>query len=52
MRAGMSDFVPKICGKELEKDGAAWIAPKCILPILSLLKKKEVAEMSRHEEGQ
>jgi hypothetical protein len=37
----MSDFVPKICGNELEKDGAAWIAPKCILPMLSLSQKKK-----------
>lgn len=32
----MSLFVPKIFGNELEKDGAAWIEAKWILPILSL----------------
>jgi hypothetical protein len=41
---GMSNLVPKICGKELENDGAAWIAPKCIFPMLSL--KRNVAHMS------
>ena len=33
---GISDFVPKIWGNEFEKDGAAWIAQKWILPMLSL----------------
>lgn len=32
----MFETEPKICGKELEKDGAAWIAAKWIFPMLSL----------------
>ena len=32
----MSDRVPKMCGNELEKDGAAWMAGNEILPIGSL----------------
>ena len=32
----MLDTSPKMLGKELENEGAAWIAAKCILPILSL----------------
>ena len=36
MRHGVSLFVPKILGNELEKEGAAWMAAKWILPMLSL----------------
>ena len=36
MRHGMLDCAPKICGKELEKDGAAWMDAKWIFPMLSL----------------
>lgn len=32
MRHGMSFLSPKICGKELLKDGAAWMAGKLIFP--------------------
>jgi len=32
----MCDAVPKMCGNELEKDGAAWIEQKWFLPMLSL----------------
>lgn len=32
MRHGMSFLLPKICGKELLKDGAAWMAGKLIFP--------------------
>ena len=38
----MSPFGPKIWGKELEKDGAAWMAAKCTLPILSLYHRGEL----------
>ena len=43
----MSDVVPNICGKELEKDGAAWIAAKCILPMLSLRRRIKDASQER-----
>jgi hypothetical protein len=36
IKQGISDRLPKICGKELLKDGAAWIATKCSFPMLSL----------------
>ena len=36
MRHGMFDALPKICGNELEKEGAAWMDAKWILPMLSL----------------
>jgi hypothetical protein len=36
IRQGMSVLDPKMCGKELEKEGAAWIAGKENLPMLSL----------------
>ena len=36
MRQGMLDCVPKIWGKEWEKEGAAWMDAKWILPMLSL----------------
>ena len=36
IRHGMLDALPKICGKELEKEGAAWMDAKWILPMLSL----------------
>ena len=36
MRQGMLDSVPKIWGKELEKEGAAWMEAKWIFPMLSL----------------
>ena len=36
MRQGMLVTSPKICGKELEKEGAAWMDAKWILPMLSL----------------
>ena len=41
MRHGMSDRVPKMCGNELEKDGAAWMAGNEILPIGSLAGARE-----------
>ncbi len=42
IRHGMSCFSPKICGNELEKEGAAWIETKCALPTLSLSVKPKV----------
>ena len=33
----MLDAVPKMCGKELEKEGEAWMEAKWILPMLSLV---------------
>lgn len=36
IRHGMFEAVPNICGKELEKEGAAWMEAKWILPMLSL----------------
>ena len=36
MRQGILETEPKIWGKELEKEGAAWMDAKWILPILSL----------------
>ena len=43
IRHGTSLREPKICGNELEKEGAAWIATKCSLPTLSLSTKPNVA---------
>jgi hypothetical protein len=37
MRQGILDTSPNIFGNELENEGAAWIAAKWILPMLSLL---------------
>jgi hypothetical protein len=36
IRHGTSSLVPKIWGKELEKDGVAWMAAKWNIPALSL----------------
>lgn len=36
IRQGMCDAVPKMCGNELENEGAAWIEQKWFLPMLSL----------------
>ena len=36
MRQGVFETEPNIWGKELENDGAAWIAAKWIFPMLSL----------------
>lgn len=36
----MLDAVPKMCGKELEKEGEAWMEAKWILPMLSLTKDR------------
>lgn len=36
IRQAMSPLGPNICGKVLEKEGAAWIETKCNFPILSL----------------
>ena len=43
MRHGMFDCAPKICGKELEKDGAAWMDAKWIFPMLSLRARTQPA---------
>ena len=58
MREGISAFVPKIWGKEFEKEGAAWIATKWTLPMLSLHKlaptqveMRHVTEMVRVTQG-
>lgn len=52
IKAGMSDFVPKMCGNELEKDGAAWIAAKCIFPMQSLHTRwNEQSNMSAEEDS-
>lgn len=37
MRQGMLLWVPNMCGKELENEGAAWMAAKWIFPMLSLV---------------
>ncbi len=37
----MLDCVPKIWGKEFEKDGAAWIEAKWIFPMLSLCARRK-----------
>ena len=49
MRHGIVAFVPKICGKELEKEGAAWMDAKWIFPILSLFGGEEVSIYERME---
>ena len=42
MRHGILEALPKICGKELEKEGAAWMDAKWILPMLSLYARVRV----------
>lgn len=43
IKQGTSVLSPKIWGNELEKDGAAWIAGKWLLPMLSDSTKPNVA---------
>lgn len=43
IKHGMSLLEPKICGKEFENEGAAWIATKWSFPTLSLkLRRQQV----------
>ena len=37
--------VPNMCGKDVEKDGAAWMAGKLILPMLSSFVSPKIARM-------
>lgn len=42
IKQGISVLLPNMCGKELEKEGAAWIEGKDTLPILSLSLKPNI----------
>jgi hypothetical protein len=47
MRHGTFVASPKICGKEFEKEGAAWMEVKWILPMLSLHNLSVLAQKIR-----
>lgn len=50
IRQGILESVPKMCGKELEKEGAACMAAKWTLPMLSLELCESAESCSREDD--